>query len=59
MAIIVAKGHEVPFILPLGAKSFVYVHAHVFHVRFGFFPPSIIVEEEVSSHSSVLKESIF
>ena len=59
MAIIVAIGYEVPFVLPLGARGFVHVHAHVFHVRFGFSPPSIVVEEEVSGHSGVLKEFIF
>ena len=48
MVIIVAISHEVPFVLPLDVKGFVYVHAHVFHVCFGFSPPFIIVEEEVS-----------
>ena len=58
MATITAIGHEVLFVLPLGARGFVHVHAHVFHVCLGFSPP-IIVEKEVWSDFGVLKESIF
>ena len=59
MATIIAIGHKVPFVLPLGAKGFVYVHAHVFHVRFRFSLHSIVVEEKLSGDSSILKEFIF
>ena len=45
VANIVAIGHKVSFVLPFGARGFVYVHVHIFHVCFGFFPPSMVVEE--------------
>lgn len=56
---IVAVDHEVPFTLPLGTEGFVYVYAHVFYIHFGFSPPSIVVEEEVSTDYCVLKACIF
>ena len=59
MATIVAIGHEVPFVLSLGARGFVHVSTQYFHVCFGFFPPSIVIEEEMSCYSGVLKECIF
>lgn len=58
MASIVARGHQVPFLLPLGSQGFVHVSAHLLHVHFGFFPSSIIIEEEVRCDYGVVKESI-
>jgi len=58
MASICANGHEVPLVLPLGEQGYVVVSLHLLHVRFGFVPSSMYVEEEVMSTSGHVQEYV-